>query len=107
MKVTRWTDWDDDRYSEDIPSDKLEEARDAVAKALRDNGYKFDGYYHQGGDCGVPVLDETYKYTCSFRMWGQMMVRAYPDEIIDDDGLGYCDWAWSSPVKPVVPSKSV
>lgn len=103
MKVTSWTDWDDERYSEDIPSDMYEEARDAVAAALRENGYKFDGYYHQGGAHGVPVLDGKWKYTCSFRMWGSMMVRAYPDEIDNSDGLGYCEWAWSSPIKPIVP----
>lgn len=70
MKVTSWTDRDDERYSDDIPYDLCGEAMDAVTKALRENGYKFDGYYHQGGDFGVPVLDEKWKFTCSFRVWG-------------------------------------
>lgn len=97
MKITGWTDWNDERYSDDIPDHIFEEIKELVAKELRDNGYKFDGYYHQNGDHGVPVIDETWKFAVSFRSWGHMMIRAYPDKIDNSDGYGYTAWAWDAP----------
>lgn len=105
MKITGWTDWEDKRYSEDIPDDIFEEVQNAVAVGLRYNGYKFDGYYHQFGSSGVPIIDDKWAYKVSQRSWGHMMVRAYPDEIDDRDGMGYCEWAWRTPWNEAVTPK--
>ena len=109
MKIVKWTEWDDPNYKEMFPlgtaydSEKYDEAISVIAKELRENGYKFDGHYHQNGDFGVPVFDTGEVFQCTQRCWGAIMVEAYPDEIDNSDGYGYCDWAWIAPEEMVVP----
>jgi hypothetical protein len=103
MKIIGWTDFDNPQYKEMYPIggfgtvEQHEEIANIIAKELRDKGYKFNGYYHQGGDYGVPIFDNGMTYQCTFRTWGGIMARAYPDEIDNSDGLGYVEWAWTIP----------
>ncbi len=63
-------------------------------------GIKFDGSYHQDGNFGCPLFKVneigTFKWSCSFRAWGDVMEHT-------GYGLSYCDWAWDNPEKPVTP----
>lgn len=111
MKIIGWTNYDNPQYKEMFPiggsytKDEIDEVRNVIAEELRDRGYRFTGSYHQNGDYGVPIFDNGMIFTCSQRMWGGIMAMAYPDEIDNSDGLGYCDWAWIQPnnQKVVVP----
>lgn len=111
MKVTGWTDWDDERYEEFHGTDLAEEdeAKEAIIQEMRTYGYKFTGGYHQNGKYGVPIIDGQWKYCTSQRRWGHIMVMVYPDKIDNSDGYGYVDWAWSVPngEEMVVPQKIV
>lgn len=106
MKVTGWTDWENPRY-EELSSELYDEAKEVVIFELRKQGYKFTGGYHQLGDSGVPIIDDKYRFECSQRAWGAIMAKAYPEEIDDTDGYGYCTWAWNKPdgVEMVVPGE--
>ena len=109
MKITGWTNWDDPNYAEYAAGSMAEvEARDDILiKEIREHGYKFTGDYHQNGDYGVPIIDDTWIYRASQRSWGHIMAFAYPDEIDNSDGMGYVAWAWSVPEgqKMVVPNE--
>lgn len=108
MKVTGWTNWDDQNYDEFYGTVAAEnEVMQAVVDEIRKHGYKFTGEYHQYGDYGAPIIDGKWKYTLGQRRWGHVMVRAYPEEINDSDGYGYVQWAWSAPEPMVVPDGNV
>lgn len=96
MKVTGWTDWYVSTY-EEVPNDLFCEAKEAVIDEMRERGYKFSGVYHQNGEFGTPIIDGQYLFLCSQRTWGDIMAKAYPDEINDSDGRGYVVWAWNKP----------
>lgn len=93
MKIIQWCEYDDEKY-EDLTGEERFEAEDIIIKELRENGYHFSGYYHQYGAHGAPVFDNGKQYHTTFRGWGGIMTRAYPDEIDDTDGMGYAEWAW-------------
>ena len=98
MKIIGWTDYDNPDYPEmrdDHP--EMDTVFKTIADELKAKGYKFNGYYHQGGDYGVPVFDDGTKFSCTFRTWGGIMALAYPDEIDNAKGLGYVEWAWTIP----------
>ena len=103
MRVTGWTEWDDPNYKEMFPVgeapdwNKKEEVSKIVADEIRRCGYKFTGSYHQEGDYGVPIIDDTWLYQCFCREWGGIIADAYPDEIDNSDGYGYVKWAWIVP----------
>ena len=80
------------------------QVEEAITNELRNNGYKFTGDYHQNGNFGVPILDNGKVYQCSQRCWGEIMVKAYPDEIDNSDGMGYCKWAWDEPEEMKLPN---
>ena len=65
-------------------------------------GIKYDGPYHQNGEYGCPLFKVNdfgvFKWSCSFRAWGDVMEHA-------GYGLSYCDWAWECPEIPVIPDK--
>lgn len=110
MKVTGWTWYENPDYADMNPiggpfpfEHCMEEVKEVIATELRNKGYKFTGDYHQNGDFGAPIIDNKWIFMTSQRSWGHMMVRAYPDEIYNDDGLGYCKWAWSAPEDMVLP----
>ena len=116
MKIIGWTDWDNQEYEEMFPlggkhtwRDK-EEVERIIAEELRSKGYKFTGDYHQNGDHGAPVFDNGKIYKGFQREWASIMADAYPDEIDNSDGFGYCcKWAWIPPVdeEMVVPDKDL
>lgn len=106
MKIIGWTNWDSSCY--DIinhRNNKIEEAIELTINELRKNNYKFTGDYHQNGDYGVPIFDNGAILKCSQREWGRIMASAYPNEIDDSDGLGYCTWAWLPPEPMSVPQR--
>lgn len=101
LKVIGWADYDDlgEKYKE-YTSDSLKECdyvMELIAQELRKHNYHWNGEYHQNGPGGAPVLSNGTQVQCTFRTWGGIMALAYPDEIDDSDGLGYCDWAWYAP----------
>ncbi len=63
-------------------------------------GIKFNGTYHQDGEYGCPLFKINdagiFKWSCSFRAWGDVMEHA-------GYGFSYCDWAWDNPEEPVTP----
>jgi len=100
VKVIGWTGWDDPRYREDYLSDPLfEEHRNAVIDELQKRNYHFSGFYHQGGELGVPVFDDGDWFKVSYRTWGQIMADAYPEEMTKAKSA-YIVWAWCSPCEP-------
>ena len=94
----------------------MEDAEYTLAIRCKDEGIKFDGWYHQGGDFGTPIFEITglgnwsddktdltplnglYKWTCTLRYWGQVMVDAGFAET-------YMDWAWGNHTDPVYPNE--
>ena len=108
MKITGWTYIGDQRYQEingtwniaDSPYDR-DVIRPLIINELRKRGYKFSGFYHQGGDYGAPIIDGKYTVLYSYRSWGGIMAEAY--NIPDEDGMAYCDWAWNAPEKEITP----
>lgn len=98
MKIIGWTHWDDLRFKEDTSTMEEDlERRRMISEELRKKGYKFNGYYHQDGEFGVPVFDDGTTYQCTFRTWGGIMANAYPKEVDNSDGYGYVAWAWYDP----------
>ena len=104
MRITGWTYAEDNRYEEMFDGAQQEYCGKShddiiliIAKELKGNNYRFDGRYHQNGDYGVPVFENKWKYVCTFRTWGKIMAKAYPEEIDNTDGFGYVKWAWSVP----------
>ena len=101
MKVTGWTDFSNNDYSDsyDATIDEFQEMRQTVINEIRDKGYKISGYHHQNGY--APVIDNKWIFTVSFRAWGRIMQEAW--DLPNDDGMGYCIWAWSAPEKAILP----
>ena len=96
MKVIGWTGWDDPRYPEDDlnePMPVFEERRQATIEELRKRNYHLDGFYHQGGELGVPVFDDGGWLRVTYRTWGQIMADAFPRET-GGDSMSYVVWAW-------------
>ena len=67
---------------------------DAFVLELRKRGYHFTGFYHQGGEYGVPVFDDGGWLRVSFRQWGAIMAKAFPEEV-GTDKMAYIHWAWT------------
>jgi hypothetical protein len=85
-------------YCEEL-SDICGRTESLVAFVCKTKGIRFNGYYHQNGDYGTPLIKTKYgifKWTCSFRFWGGVMVQA-------NQGEDYKDWAWYDYDKPVTP----
>ena len=102
IEVVDWTKFGDKRYYDmfnfEIP---FETAFNAVVDAMKKNGYKFSGYYHQYGEHGVPVLTGGIRFEVSTRVWGRVMA-----EVLNDHELGemsYTKWAYEPNEKEVVP----
>lgn len=99
MKVVKWDHFDYDWEKKGVEKqpeiwDKKHSNRDvenAIIDSIKENGYKFDGTYHQYGKMGCPVLDDGSYCTFSMRSWGDIMYSAWDD---DGDGMGYCKYAW-------------
>lgn len=97
MKIVGWTHWDDLRFHDMDPLSQEESSqiKQLIARELRKKGYKFNGYYHQDGEFGVPVFNDGTVYQCTYRTWGEIVAMAYPEEVRDcPDGAEYVFWAW-------------
>lgn len=107
MKVTGWTGWDDETYPDifelwfieydrDTAFALLDEVQSVIADCLRENGYKFCGASHQEHPKGCPVIDGKYKFCTSRRSWGDIMAKAYPEDVSDEKaGYEYVVWYFS------------
>lgn len=58
------------------------EMEQTVIEHCKEKEIRFSGDYHQGGDYGIPVIDNKYYFMCSLREWGHVMAMA--DEIEDE-----------------------
>lgn len=112
MKITGWTWYDNPEYKDMFPPGEqrllphsYDYIKQLIASELREHGYKFSGQYHQYGDFGAPIIDNEWIFQVSQRSWGHIMVLAYPDEIDNADGYGYCEWAWMAPMDMVLPNE--
>ena len=93
MKVVKWTEWSDEHFDDIESKEELDAMADAVVEELRKTKYHFDGYYHQNGDYGVPVLDNGKYFQASRRAWGEVMAMAYPEEFDNPDApYNYIVW---------------
>ena len=75
-----------------------EKIREVVIQEVKKCNYHFSGDYHQHGDYGTPIINDTYIYCVSCREWGHIIAEAYPDEDYLDlkEETRYLKWAWSS-----------
>ena len=109
MKIIGWTSWGNPKYTKTsdlgggLSWAQICEKEAIIVSEIVRNGYKFDGEYHQNGEFGVPVFDDGTVYEVSKRVWGDIIARAYPKEINNSDGMGYCIGAWVAPEAMVVP----
>lgn len=97
MKLTGWASWNDDKYidASETDSSTYNEIERAVVKGIKEEGIQFTGGYHQTGEHGCPVIDDKYILRCTFRGWGYIIAEAL--ELPNEDGMAYCQWAWSTP----------
>ena len=105
MKITGWTDFWDVRFEDAAKAgvSEFREMREVIKKEIKEKGYKICGYSHQNGY--APVIDNKWLFSVTFRSWGRIMQEAY--DLPDEDGFGYCIWAWSKPSgeKEVLPRR--
>ena len=93
MKVIKWTEWSDEHFDDIESKEELDAMADAVVEELRKTNYHFDGSYHQNGDYGVPVLDNGKYFQVTQRVWGEVMVMAYPEEFDNPEApYNYIVW---------------
>lgn len=110
MKIIGWTCFDDPNREELYPISQpvswedLYEVEDMIAEEIRSKGYKFSGYYYQGGQYGCPVFDNGKWYGVSFRRWGEIMAKAYDDHGDEPDTWNYTKWAWIAPEEETYPN---
>lgn len=92
MKVVSWTKWDDHYFEENNP-DLYKKQIDATIEGLRKYKIHFDASYHQNGEYGVPVFDDGSRMQTSQRNWGEIMVKAFPEEFDDSESdMNYVVW---------------
>ena len=60
------------------------EMETTVIEHCKRKGIRFDSNWHQGGDFGVPIIDNKYAFLCTLREWGRVMAEC--DGIEDDMG---------------------
>lgn len=109
-KITGWTNYDDQNYKKisgtyyKVDDEKIK-LRKLVVDELKKHGYKFCGFYHQRGRYGVPILDNKYILTYTYRSWGDIMAEVLN---LNDpkDNMAYCNWAWAPPEEQILPKPS-
>lgn len=102
MKISKWSEWNPEKYKDFENESEREKATEILIGNIRENRYHFNGYYHQYGGHGAPVFDNGMQLRFTFRGWGEIMAKAYPDEVNNNDGFGYCAWAWMSADKKLL-----
>ena len=93
MRIIGWTAWHDPRFPDEHNDPLFGERRAEVVEELKRRDYHFTGYYHQEGECGVPIFDDGGALRVSFRSWGQIMADAWPEEKCPEHNA-YIRWAW-------------
>ncbi len=86
FQVIGWTDYNDEQFPEH-EGDHTAVDR-AVASALREGGYRFDGIAHQYGTRCTPVLNDGTRACYSLRAWGATMAEA----LGLSDPAAYIEW---------------
>ena len=80
----------------DMPHDEFNrlwhDADQTVIDCIRRNNLKFGGFYHQGGEFGMPMFDDGKIFFVTFRHWGHLMYEAWHHD--SPDAMGYCKYAW-------------
>ena len=69
-----------------------EESDRVVVECIRRNGFRFGGFYHQGGEFGMPMFEDGTVFFVSLRHWGHLMYEAWEPE--GKDPYGYALYAW-------------
>ena len=85
----------DAAYWEKTPEERQrfwEDTDRIVVDCIRRNGFKFGGFYHQGGEFGMPMFDNGTVFFVSLRHWGHLMYEAWEPD--GDDPYGYAFYAW-------------
>jgi hypothetical protein len=96
VRIIGWTAWHDPRFPDEHNDPLFGERRAEVVEELKRRDYHFTGYYHQEGECGVPIFDDGGALRVSFRSWGQIMADAWPEEKCPERNA-YIRWAWYPP----------
>lgn len=91
-EVIGWTAYDNGKYPsfEYVSDEDSQEAWDAVAKNIRDNGYSFGGDAHQNRVGCTPILNNGHAFRCSMREWGALMADAW--QVTKEGGYAYMLW---------------
>ena len=74
IKVIGWIDYDNFNFRDAKGS---QEEIEAVAKNIRENGYKFGGDDHENHCYCTPLLSNGTALRLSWRSWGYVMAVAY------------------------------
>ena len=89
MRVTRWiTEQEQAKYCEAPDTD---EVFDAIIANIRENRYCFSGECRQEFFGLIPVIDETYLFSTTWRTWGQLMSEAW-NELLGAEKFSYLDF---------------
>lgn len=110
QKIVGWTRYDDPDHEElfpigePVPWEWHDEIEEMIVTEIRSKGYKFSGFYHQGGEYGCPLFDNGKWYGTTFRSWGWIMAMAYPDSVHLPEESSYVEWAWTPPEEEVYPN---
>ena len=100
-KVTGFTHWGDKRFTD---WDKykggdinlfMDSCENVLVDYLKANKIKFDPDYHQHGDFGCPIINDTYRLEYSLRGWSSVLARVY--------GGDYMDYYCSTISEPTLP----
>jgi hypothetical protein len=57
-----------------------EEIEKCIIEHCKNTGIRFSADYHQYGNFGIPIIDDTYMYMGFMRTWGWIMAMANGDE---------------------------
>lgn len=110
QKIVGWTCYDDPdheelfKIGEVVSWEDIIEIEEMIADELREKGYMFSGFYHQGGEYGCPLFDNGKWYGVSYRRWGAIMAMAHPETIGGVKDHAYVNWAWTPPCNEVYPN---
>ena len=94
---TKFTDWD--KYKGGDLNQFMDSCENALVDYMRENKIKFDPDYHQHGDYGCPIINNTYRIEYSLRGWSKVLARVY--------GGTYVDYYCSKIDEPTLPPKEM
>jgi len=94
---TQFTDWD--RYKGGDISLFMDSCENVLVDYLKATNIKFDPDYHQHGEFGCPIINNTYRLEYSLRGWSNVLARAY--------GGDYMDYYCSTISEPTLPPENM